>query len=271
VRAFAQWTLRLLTFASVGFLICPFVAGRVAALFPAALPSSPYWIPGHALLLYVALPLTLLGTVTLLLAPGVLLVTGIARSSALEDAVGRGFLVAFGIDSVLALTVARAFPQSAIAFQIAVLLVAWGAWIVCVRRGAVVTRPGEAIRRLGWAALALVVATIVLLPVVCWQDLNPDGLELLTFGRSLDAQLIPRLPNGALSGLGLGMVAAAYPAHWFSTLLGLTELAARAPMLMWVPLLVIGIIGAAEAERRLGAIDEGLVASGVLVFVAALA
>ncbi|MEP7348301.1 MAG: hypothetical protein ABI877_23750, partial [Gemmatimonadaceae bacterium] len=56
----------------------------------------------------------------------------------------------------------------------------------------------------------LIFVTAILLPRLVWQDLNPDGTELLTMGRSLASHAFARLPTGEIPGISLGMVTIAY-------------------------------------------------------------
>src|SRR5688572_3046694 len=51
----------------------------------------------------------------------------------------------------------------------------------------------------------------LLLPFIAWADLVPDGIEILTLGRSLTANLVPRYWTGQLPGPHLMMLTASYP------------------------------------------------------------
>ena len=75
-------------------------------------------------------------------------------------------------------------------------------------------------------------ATWGFLPIIFWQDFNPDGLEALSMGRSLFEYLLPMLPTGDVAGFSVGMNSNAYPVNWFIAWIGPVEAAARLPALL---------------------------------------
>lgn len=113
----------------------------------------------------------------------------------------------------------------------------------------------------------------VLLPRLVWQDFNPDGLEVLTVGRSVSHFVLARLPTGELPGVSLGMATVAYPIHWVMSFLGVIELSARLPFLMYAMLVALGAIGVIEvhSRRRLTVTEFALALGAVLVVCLTLA
>jgi hypothetical protein len=249
--------------AAGGLLLSGWVIRHVSGLYPLDLPAHPYFVAAHAPLLYFLLPLAFAGTVVMFLAPGTLIVSAVAPGIDVTEAVLKGFLVSLIIVAILSLAVARIFTNSAWPLSIALLVVTAFAWRGGPSRSTLTSAGGG--HRLMWVAAFPAIAVVVFLPVIFWQDLNPDGGEMLSMARSLDHYLIPRVPSGELSGLGLGMVAAAYPSHFFYLLGGITEAAPRLPMLLYLPVLFCGMVAAIETchGRRLRPVDEMLLALGV--------
>jgi len=128
------------------------------------------------------------------------------------------------------------------------------------------------------ARVALLTALVVglvflLLPAIAWTDYNPDGIETLALGRSLDSRLVPRLPSGGLPPTDLVMFTAAYPIAWLVAVCGLGETAARLPAIWYVLAMAAGVTALAEgkARRSLAAGEFALMLLGVAAVVLTLA
>lgn len=250
---------------------------RVAELYPAALPPHPYLRVEHALLLYVATPLVILAAVLVLAAPGAFLVLAFGRAATAGVLVIRSAATAWGAHVAAffvlhAITPGTPSRNSFFVTLVGAGVITWLALLARVRRGAASPLPmteGADRALFGWMTALPVLLTVLLLPVLFWQDFNPDGLEMLTIGRSLDRWMIPRLPTGEATGLGLGMMTVAWPVHWFITLFGRLEAAARLPVVLYMPVLVAGIAAVAEIgmPRRLtrGELASIVLAAGAFV------
>jgi hypothetical protein len=137
--------------------------------------------------------------------------------------------------------------------------------------GAALATPGRSRAPVAWrgrfAAMAAItfLATLALVSRIAWADLNPDGTELLTMGRSLSAFIVPRLPTGEIPGINLGMLPVAYPIDWLLALGGLSPIAARLPVLAYIGLIGAGLTAVIEhgAARRLSVSEFALVLAGV--------
>ena len=124
--------------------------------------------------------------------------------------------------------------------------------------------------RMGWSDRWRVMAgvsflvTLALIARIAWADLNPDGTELLTMGRTLPAFVLPRLPTGEIPGVNLGMLPIAYPIDWLLTIEGLSPVAARLPAIVYIGLVGIGVTALVElgAGRRLTGAEFGLLLVG---------
>lgn len=247
---------------------------RAQALFAEALPAQPYFVPGDFLQLYVMLPLAVVAAVVVMLAPGVFLVMAAGGTRDLAQLVIKGTIAASlvhaGSFSLLKLFVGQPSRGAFTGLLCGAGLAAWLvlAWRQSRGRAAGLAGAADDRRRLAWLFTMPAAITVLLLPVLVWQDLNPDGLEALTTGRSLGELILPRMPTGRLAGLGLGMVTMAFPIHWFIACFGLVDAAARLPVVIYLPLLFAAILALAElgAGRRLSRLEEGVLALTLAVF-----
>lgn len=255
------------------------VIGGVATLYPGvALPDHPYVVPGHALRLYVALPIVVVLTVAALLAPGLVWMLALGGAQNWDTFVLRGFAAAFLVRLVL-LTAAKLAVTGPIGFGSLVatdaLAITAGVVVLIARRrtGRSVAwpLPGVEDRRMLWTMLGLVaLATVLLLPILFWQDLTDDALEGLEIGRTLAWFAFPRFPNASgFMGLGIGMITMAYPVHWLVLLIGPVEAAVRLPVLLYLPLLLAALAALIEigSARRLKPAEVALLVLAMGVFV----
>lgn len=254
------------------------VLRSVADLYPGALPSQPFFVPDHALLLYVASPLAVLGMVGMLLAPGLLLalVTGGSHRLGLLAARTFGGALLLRVLTHSALKVLGVVPLGAGAFvltEVALDAVLLGLLALRLRRGRPVALPSEREdrRRFWWMVAIVILVAVLLLPALFWQDMTEDGLEALEIGRSLATHVVPRFPTSAtgLMGLGIGMMTMAYPNGWFVSLIGPIEAAARLPLALYLPVLFVVLTDLVEyrSPRRLGALAEGAIVIALAAYV----
>jgi hypothetical protein len=254
------------------------VLRSVADLYPDALPPQPFFVPAHALLLYLAMPLALLGAVGMLLAPGFLLalVAGGSRRFGMLAAASFGGALLLRALSHAALKLSGVVPLEVGTFtltEVALDAALLGLLALRLQSGRPVALPAEPEdrRRLGWMVAIVVLTAVLLLPALFWQDLTDDGLEALEIGRSLATHIVPRFPTSpsGLLGLGIGMLTMAYPNGWFVSLIGPVEAAARLPLALYLPLLFAVITGLIECRspRRLGVMAEGSIVLVLAAFV----
>jgi len=254
------------------------VIPQISALYPQALPEQPYFVPAHAGLLYLAMPLAVLAALALLLAPGIFLVLAGGRCERLGDLMLKGFGGAFLVHLLASSTVKglSGTPLTSgtfLAIALATGALAWGVLAIRVWRGTVLPWPlAEPTdrRRLSWLLAIPALTVVLLLPVIFWQDLNEDGFEALEIGRSLATHLLPRFPfQPEFMGLGNGMITMAYPVHWFLMLFGPVEAAARLPLALYLPVLFAGLVALIEwrSPRRLRPVEEAVLVLGLAVYV----
>jgi len=248
------------------------VVPHVSQLYPGPLPDNPYFVPGHGLLLYLLLPLVVTATLSVIMAPGVLLALAFEDRISLAELTLKAFAISFAVlvASFSALHVVISTP-SAFAFTVTIFVVlalAYAVWAYgALYGGGVADFPVERQRITAFGVLVLSVL-LVSIPVLFWQDINPDGLEGLSTGRSLSYHVLPRLPNGNMPGLDLGMVTMAYPIHWMIVFFGHIEVAARLPVLLYLALIYAGVTALIErgSTRRLGPSEEATIVLTAGVF-----
>jgi hypothetical protein len=243
---------------------------RVAELYPLNTPAHPYlYLPSNALLLYLLVPLVVLASLILFLSPGIFLVlssgSAYTWSGLLIRAFGVSFITYTFLISIVKLVLP--LPLNPTAFMAIITIGGVLAWSILAYRvlcGAKLPWPlsqKQDVRRLLWTLGIPVILVLLLTPILFWQDMHDDGFEVLELGRSLSAHLLPQFPNPTgLSGLGQGMLPMAYPVHWFITLFGPLETAARFPILLYLPVLFCILLQLIEinAPRRMGPAEEAL-------------
>lgn len=269
----ACWLVMLLTQSTIA---------EVAFLFPEAVPAQPYFLPRYAHLLYAVVPLGILACIGLLLAPGVLAVLAFGRAHSITDLVLKGFAVAFGLRWVAGVVLTglagQAWTPTRFLFVEGCLAVALA--VAALWRSAARVPVGEPTqwrterRRLFWMIGLVVAFVILLLPRIFWLDMNGDAVEIFITGRTLQEFAMPRFPhNYSFVGLQLGIVATAFPVHWFMMLLGTEDFATRLPFLLYTPVLFAVLVELIEfkSARRIRWSEEGLVGLAVLSYGATLA
>lgn len=217
---------------------------RAAELFavdpPPALFPLERWF-----LLYVQVPVAITAYLFVLVLPGMLAALAWGRPRSVPDLVLRGFLLAFGLRWIIGglegqllsspRSSASFFWSEGVLFAVLASVLLWRARVGPVTLPA---QDGDRRRALWLVALPLL-GMIALSPWLLWQDMNGDGIEVLVTGRSLAEFATPRFPHASgFQGLGLGIVATAFPVHWFVMLLGPYEVAARLPLLLYLPVLL---------------------------------
>ena len=234
--------------------------GDAAALYPLAGTSHPYWVPSHAVLLYLRAPAVILSACILLLTPGLLLALagGVARSMA--GWVLAGFMISIVVVSTAAGIVQGlirtplvhgAFAATVAACSVACLSV------LCYRlaRRRPIARPWSTDNAA--STIAAMVGTSLLLlislaPKFYWDSFNGDGAHTFEAARLLLRQPVPFFgPNsGVMSSFpSVSTMLYAYPESWFLRLFGDVEASVRVPWVLYLTALFCGIVAVAEHAR----------------------
>jgi hypothetical protein len=273
----------VLAVASLPVLLFPDVVARAAALYHLADSANPWFLPGHAALLYGAVPLVVLSAIALLLAPGLLLTLALGRSRNTADWLLHGFVI-----SVLVVSGAAAAVQAVLArplrgtgFTVTTLgcaalglAVAW----LRVRRSPFRAWPLDdpyARATLLLAAAAPWLLCIVLTPKFLWEAFNGDGAHAFESARLLLHHAVPFWDPaaGEIAGFpGMTSMLFTYPASWFIRLFGEWEVAARLPLLLFLPPLsggLVALIGEGRA-RAPDIVERGIIWLAIAVYVVAI-
>ncbi len=234
------------------------VIPTVVSLYPISLPQNPYFVYDHIGLLYLLTPLVFLSSIIFLLLPGILITLVIGNERKLSPLILKGFGSSFILilisTSIVKLLSGGTINSAKFIFIVIILSIgSWSLLFIKILKGKKVNfllADGNERRRLFWFGGIPTLLILFLLPVIFWQDFNPDGLEALLLGRSLSDYIIPRLPVGSgVMGLGLGMFTSAYPTHWFIMLFGPIEASARFPFLLYMLILFYSLVALIEWRR----------------------
>lgn len=265
---------------AIALLVLRSQPAAAALLFEAELPASPFFVPTHFWLLYLAGPIAVLSGVTLLLAPGCLLVASSGQARGTEELLLKGFVASAALHFT-ATTLWKTFlgPLPANVFVSWVLIASALAWGVALRSGTERTdttpKPVRPIlgQRLVLPGLLALLPLLLLAPLFYWQDLTGDGAEMLYMAQSLETFSIPRFtePLSAVT-LGSGMLFQPIAASWLTGLFGTNPAAVRFLMVLFLPLVFAAVVLLVEyaSPRRLTKGELMAVAVGLLVFAVTL-
>jgi len=217
----------------------------VSGLYALGAASQPYFQVTHGLLLYLITPLVVVSSFLLYLSPGGILVLALGKVRTVPE----WTILAFGSSLLLSIflgTAAKLLLRSPLTSSI--LLFMWlGAAMLSMALLAFRSRRGGLgwpvtgwpdVRRGLWMIGAAGACVAALLPKIFWENFNVDGIEAFEFGRSLSNHVLPywEIQNGVF-GFYHNFVLFAYPNHWFITLLGPFEAAARLPFILYLVVL----------------------------------
>jgi len=208
--------------------------------------DNPYWVPDHAMLLYVLTPLASLAMAVFFLSPGLLLMATYGDEKRLTHWMMAGFAVSLVL--IVAATmvfqlITGIVPKNTTFFMLVAVVMAICLGIAVFRTGTgqplLINLRGEG----GELVMAIVVtwAIIALLsPKFYWENFSGDGSGSLQFARnyihtlwpfwSPDAGTIQKAP-------GLTSVLFVLPESWYVRLIGETEYSVRVPYMMYMLML----------------------------------
>jgi len=239
--------------------------------------ENPYWIPDHALSLYIVTPLTALATSVFFLAPGLILAATFGR----DKRVAAWLVSGLAISLVLLSAVIAAFQlASGIVLRgggfFALVL---GVILVCLGLAALRLRAGRPWRlRLAseagdlWIAAGMFWLILALLaPKFYWENFSGDGSGSLQFARLHIAEIWPFWMDAAgtiKQAPGLTSVLFVLPESWFVRLWGETEFSVRIPHMMYLALLFAVLAALVRAGRDvvLRAGDRAMIAAALFVY-----
>jgi hypothetical protein len=253
------------------------IIAQVSGLYQLAAAPNPYFQFSHAALLYLVTPAIVISSFVLFLLPGALLALTLGQARSFET------LVVFSFGSSLLLSIALSTLAKLMVGTPLTAPMLLGMWlgtagaasfllIYRVRKGVALAWPfkeGSDFRRLFWMLGALAVSVALLTPKVFWENFNLDGIEAFEFGRSLTTSLLPgwEVSEGVF-GFYHNFWLFAYPNHWFITLLGPVEAAARLPFFLYLIVIFALLVLLIElgSPRKLSGIEESALWLGLALY-----
>lgn len=244
--------------------------------------ANPYFLPGHALSLYLVTPLVTLAATFLFLTPGLILAAVYGREkhaaawlvAALATTVMVQIVATTGVQLLTgAILKGTAYLSFVLALSVLCLLVAG----LRLSQGAGLRLRLDNSTRDLWIGAGLFLLTLILFaPKFYWENFTGDGSGSLQFARLYIHELWPfwRPEAGPIKNApGLTMVLFVFPESWFVRLFGEWEYSVRAPLLMYLALLfpvMAQLIRTGREhlpERR--ASDVALIVAALLLYVLA--
>jgi hypothetical protein len=252
----AMWATRLLV-AAVFWI--PVIIGRDAVVRAAGLVDlagapNPYFVPSHALLLYIWVPLVATSAGVALMTPG-LIMTLSSRRDGTAVWIMRAFLITIPTVSIAA-SLFQAVLRVPVTGDLFVALLAGVSALAALvnwRQLKAGAQPGDTN---GWMLHMAVPAVLLaaLAPKFLWESFNGDGAHAFWTARLATRQFLPfwdPAAGGVAAFPGLATMLFAYPASWFVRLFGDIEFAVRAPYLLVISATHAAIVATAGHGRRI--------------------
>ena len=251
--------------------------GEVSALYPLADSPDPYFVPGHALLLYLWSPLVVASACILLLSPGLFLSIALNAARSVALWITSAFAASLVVVSVASQAVQAAMGRPLLGTAFVLVLVACsltcaGLMLLRVRRPTAwpLAEPHATPTLISMAAVPLLFL-ILLTPKFYWENINGDGAAAFESARVLLQHPLPFWTDAAGSiSLYPGMkdLVSLYPPAWFMRLFGLVEASARLPYLLGLVGLYAALLGIIQygREQAVGLAERWLLWIGLFVF-----
>lgn len=232
---------------------------QAAALHPLVEGRPAYFLPDHALLLYVLVPVAFVSASILFLAPGLFLAFAWGRA----ERAGSWLLTALAISIVLVSLLAGVATQLArrpvtgAGFGLLCLALAAACAVVAGMRARRAELPSPLPDRnarfaLGLGMLVPVLVLITLAPKFHWETFNGDGAHAFESSRLLLRHALPFWPDQAgdvTQFPGVNSMLFAFPNGWYLRLFGAVEASVRLPFLLYLSVLCGAVLAVAGHQR----------------------
>ena len=240
---------RLGLLTAVSLLLCAMAPGIVAytvGLYDFAVSSGPYFVPQQALVLYLAVPLVMLGLIISILSPGLFLAARFVSTPTFSTWLLSGFGFSFLLVSFAAglgeFATQRLFLDRA--FIVLLTLINLACYLIAKSDRAERTLAGIAWRKHRHEITAMIALPVVILvfflPKFFWENLNGDTAHVLFSSKLLLGSMNPYWPETGgpyASDPGFATSLTNYANAWFLRLFGETEFSIRALVLICMPVL----------------------------------
>jgi hypothetical protein len=257
-------------------------AGQVNAGMSALLPNidtaDAYFSLIRPGLQYIAMPVVLLSSMMLVMAPGLLLVAAAGRMTNIYLWTSQAFVISLIGISVMTAIIQSLTGQPLVgrSFVLAVICLALPGALAFVVR----TMQGKIVRRVNTGCLARETAVLLGVPVLFavaltpkffWEAFTGDGAHTYEAARLLLYQVWPFWSDmaGTISGWpGINGITLLYPVSWFMRIFGLSESGVRLPLILFLPVLYAGIRVVIETNRiqHLKPVETVLIWTSILSF-----
>lgn len=180
------------------------VAATIDGLVSLAAGPSPYFISGHAALLYIWTPLVVLAASALFLAPGLVIALGAgSRTERFELWLLKGFTISvFGVPAAAAFVNAlTGLAMTGSGFVLLLVLLCLPGLLLVARRGAAPVLRGRTVDLAVMAVLPFAVL-VLMAPKFYWENFNDDGAHSFLSALLFIARGIPFWPPGDSALIG---------------------------------------------------------------------
>lgn len=263
----------------------PSVMEAGAGLHGLAYGATPYFVPEHALMLYVAVPLVALSGIALLLGPGLMLAIALGRARTVAEWMTSGFALSLAIVTLGAMLVQAILPEplTGLTFGLMVLVCmlisTHFAWLVSREWPRRFTVPAfchddKAMLLLAASLALLVIAALA--PKFLWESFSADGVRRYETARLMLYQSLPLWPGNAgelATSQDVKSLLSALPASWLIRLFGPFEVSARLVYVLALIPFACALAGAIEhgQQRRMHMIERILLAGALVLFTLVMA
>ena len=231
--------------------LSPTLVRYAAGLYDHAIASGPYFLPSHALVLYVFLPIAVIGLIGSIINPGIFLAARFLKTPNFSTIIIAGFGISILLISI-AIGIAEGLLQQTLSsFSMIVLLLMLNLAAIFVSRG---PDTEAKLRHIDWyshrheltAIVVFPVALLVLfLPKFLWENLNGDSAHVFFSTKLLLGNMNPYWPEAGgayASDPGFTTSLTNFLNAWFLRLFGEVEFSVRMLALLCFPVLLSSIL-----------------------------
>lgn len=229
----------------------PMLVGYTVGLYDHAIENGPYFLPSHALVLYVLLPIAIIGVVGACLHPGIFLAARYLKRPDFSTLLIAGFGINILLISIVVGVTEGLIQRPLSGYAKLLLLALVNLAAIFISRGPVTDAN---LKQIDWhkhrhelaALFVFPIALLVLfLPKFFWENLNGDSAHVLLSTKLLVGGMNPYWPEaGGVYGSDPGFATSLtnFVNAWFMRLFGDVEFSIRMLVLLCFPVLLSSIL-----------------------------